>query len=219
MKCLILVTLILFSKTAWSKSVEKPPLVLQMTVSHPRNTDQTSLIFKGKRLLYITNVHQSSVKSKELIRLGQFQTPITPLLNLLKRQIQVYKKELVKNSRNPLKITLNKSGVLRSIAYVPQTRPHETRILIGRDGMSREVKDGHPYFQPLKKILIKARQSKYKCTSCAFYYKKGKSIIRVVKEQNQSPQRRSFSRQQLNCHPLGKKKMECVDEAYGIFEI
>ena len=105
---------------------EMPPLVLQMTVSHPRNTDQTSLIFKEKKLLYVTNSHQSSVKSKEMIRLGQFQTPITPLLNLLKRQIQVYKKELVKNSRNPLKITLNKSGVLRSIAYVPQTRPHET---------------------------------------------------------------------------------------------
>ena len=218
MKCLILVTLILFSKTTWSKNVEKPPLVLQMTVSHPRNTDQTSLIFKGKRLLYITNVHQSSVKSKELVRLGQFQAPLIPRLKLLKRQIQAYKR-LLKSSGNPLKVILNKSGVLRNIAHVPQTRPHETRILIGGDGMSREIKDGHLYFQPLKKILIKARQSKYKCTSCAFYYKKDKSIIRVVKEQNQSPQRRSFSRQQLNCHSLGKKKMECVDETYGIFEI
>ena len=219
MKCLILVTLIFFSKTAWSKSVEKYPLVLQMTVSHSRNTDQTSLIFKGKKLLYITNNHQSSLKSKDLVRLGHFQTPITPLLNLLKRQIQVYKKELLKNSQNPLKIVLNKSGILRSIAYVPQTRPHETRILIGGDGISHEIRNGHPHFQPLKKILMKAKQGKYKCISCATYYKKDKSILRVVKKQNQIPRRKSFSRQRLNCHPLGKKKIECVDEAYGIFEI
>ena len=32
-----------------ASSTDKTPLVLQWEVSHPRNTDQISLIFRGKR--------------------------------------------------------------------------------------------------------------------------------------------------------------------------
>ena len=203
---------------AWSKKAKEKPLVLQMTVSHPRNTDQTSLIFKGKTLLYVTNVHQSSKNATKPVQLGQFSTPITTKLHLFKKQIQAYKK-LLSSERSPLKALLKKTDILRAIAYIPQTKPHMTRILIGGDGKVLEVKNGHPYFQALKQILIKARQSPYRCQSCATYHKKGSSVIRTVKKQNTSPQKRTFSRQQLECRTLDKKKIECVDIAYGLFEI
>ncbi len=201
-----------FQGTVFAKS----PLVLQMKVSHPRNVDQVSLIFKENTVNLVNNVHQISSNSKHRkpIQLGQFQTGLTRDFKLFRRQIQAYKKLLDKSQTR-----INKSQILRAIGSVKKVTPHVPSIYIGGDGRVREVKKGHPYFQPLKRILMKSMQKKYKCVSCATYDKKGKSIIRTVKEQGKSIQKRTFSRKNLQCFQVDKKKMECVDETYGIFEI
>lgn len=198
-----------FAEVTKAPAKEKP-LVLQMQVSHLRNTDQVSLIFKGKRLLLVTNVHQFSVKPTKTVRLGEFQTRITSRWRLLKRQIQAYKRLLDKDNPG------GASESSRAMASIP----HAYQVKIGGDGRFRTISKEHPYFAPLKSILMEAiqNQKRYRCISCAAYYKKKKSIIRVVKKHGKSPQRKKFSKEQLQCRPIGKK-LECVDKDYGLFEI
>ena len=208
---LLVLTTKTFAKT--TKHIVKrkvKPLVLQMQVSHLRNTDQISLIFKEKRLILVTNYYQSV--SKQPVQLGQFQIALTPQMRLFKRQIRAYKRLLDKD--NPDSKTSENSRAIASI-------PHAYQIGITGDGKLRTISKKHPYFAPLKRILMEARQNqnRYRCVSCATYYKKNQSIIRVIKKRGKPPQRQKFSKEQLQCRQIGKKKLECVDKAYGLFEI
>ena len=220
MKCYKLVNIIyiILASTAFMVfchvASAKSPLVLQMRVSHSRNVDQISLIFKKDIVTLVTNSYQISSKDKESVQLGQFQTALTHGLKLFKRQVAAYKKLLGEN-----KVQLDTSQILRVIGSVKTVEPHVPSIYIGGDGKVREVKQGHPYFTPLKDILVKARQKEYKCISCAKYYKKGQFIVRVVQNKSGKSVSRKFSRKQLNCFNLTQKRMECVDDQFGIFEI
>ena len=196
-------------KNAVKKKIE--PLVLQMQVSHLRNTDQISLIFKKNTLTLVTNYYSHS-SSKQAVRLGQFQINMTLQMRLFKRQIQAYKRLLDKD--NPDSKTSKSARAIASI-------PHAYQIGITGDGRLRTISTEHSYFAPLKRILMETRQNQnmYRCISCATYYKNNQSIIRIVKKQGKPPQRQKFSKEQLQCRQIGNKKLECVDEAYGLFEI
>ena len=81
-----LVSAILYSVKVFSKTEKgKLPLVLQYQISHSRNVDQISLIFK-EELYLVTNT--SSFQTSQPVRLGVFKLAMNPELFQLKKQIQ-----------------------------------------------------------------------------------------------------------------------------------
>ena len=69
-------------------SANKKPLVLQWEVSHPRNTDQISLIFREKKVELVTNT--SSYQKGKGVSLGRFESSLNPELKELKEQVGRY---------------------------------------------------------------------------------------------------------------------------------
>lgn len=201
------------------------PLVFQWEVSHLRNIDQISLIFKQKTVELVTNT--SSYQKKETVRLGHFESPINFDLRELKEQIERYYVRLKK--------TVPISQLIKDDRVRPSTDPHTSVLRINEE----EIPSEHPYFKPLSSIIHQVWNREWLCIECAIYKKNRKAIIRTVKkrkpnlkektdkEKNQKAivknqweeKEQSFSKKLLNCIPKSKRKMECIDLQFGIFEI
>ena len=118
-KLLLLIGLLslLASSSTLAKKAPKKPLILQMEVSHPRNTDQISLIFKGNKVQLVTN---TSSYQKGRVRLGVFHHPLNGKLTALRNSIEQYRQRLQKKppkkaSMSPMPLffilTSRKSGM------------------------------------------------------------------------------------------------------------
>ena len=199
----------------FNKVVEAKTLVLQMEVSHSRNRDQTTLIFRKNTVDFVTNSFQVSSSQVPSPRLGRFTAPLNKNLKLFKRKVEAYKKLIVsKNKKSPL------SKGLKSKRRMASTRsPHTPVIRLGGDDSELEIEEGHTYFRPLRDILYQAERQRWTCVSCAEYKRKGETIIRITKNKNRKPISQTFSLQSLQCFPLSQKRIECVDVQFGIFEI
>lgn len=191
------------------------PLILQIQVSHPRNTDQTSLIFRQKTVELVTNVFQASSNQRQAVRLGHFHAPLNDHLKLLKRKVQVYRKLLNQRGKGIDLSKMMKATGVRSF----HTDPHAPIIRLSRNRQSMEIKASHPYFQPLNNILQDAQKNPWTCLSCAEYKKKGKNIVRTFKKKGRQPASVVFSRSHLQCLNLNKQRIECLDQQFGLFEL
>ena len=198
------------------------PIVLQIQVSHPRNTDQTSLIFKQDRVEMVTNTFQANRQAsdqgsqKTPIRLGHFYAPLNESLRLLKRKVQVYRR-LLKPRGKGINLTkaMNTAGVSSF-----DTDPHAPLILLGGRRQSLQVRQSNPYFKPLRNILRQAQaHQKWTCLSCVEYKKRGKQIVRIFKKKGRKPATLVLSRQHFQCLNLGQNRVECLDHQFGLFEI
>lgn len=203
--------------------VDKRPLVLQWEVSHPRNTDQISLIFREKKVELVVNT--SSYKKGKMVRLGRFESSFTLELTDLKDQVGRYYARLGK--------TVPLSSLIKDPRVQTSVDPHAPILRINEE----EIQNGSAYFNPLASIIYKVWEREWICVECATYRKKRKSIVRTVKrlktkqevrrrkisgksEKNQwSKREQSFSKKHLNCIPTSKKRVECIDPQFGIFEI
>ena len=196
------------------------PLVLQWEVSHTRNTDQISLIFKQNHVELVTNT--SSYQTGKTIRLGWFKTSMNPELELIKEQIKQYFTQL----KNTIPIS---NLIIKDSRFQPTVDPHAPILRINE----KKVHKKHPYFKPAAKIIHEAWKRKWTCVECATYKKKKKSIIRTVKKLQAESQNKQGKKEKikweetkqtlvkklLNCISKEKKKEECVDPQFGIFEI
>ena len=205
-KLLLLIGLLslLASSSTLAKKAPKKPLILQMEVSHPRNTDQISLIFKGNKVQLVTN---TSSYQKGRVRLGVFHHPLNGKLTALRNSIEQYRQRLQKN---PPKESLHV--------------PHAPVLYINE----QEIRHGHPYFKTLERIFYKVWETPWRCTTCAEYTKKQNAIVRILKTnkaeskkkaKGQKKKRTVFSKKALNCRNVGKNKLECIDPSFGIFEL
>ena len=202
----------------------KPPLVLQWEVSHPRNTDQISLIFKQKTVELVTNT--SSYQKNKIVRLGQFESPLNLELKNLKEQVERYYVRLKK--------TVPISHIIKDPRVRPSIDPHVPVLRINEE----EVHNEHPYFKPLASIIYQVWNRQWLCVECAIYKKKRKSIVRTVRKLKNlkgmtdkekakdtipksqwEEKKQSFPKKLLNCVLKGNKKVECIDPQFGIFEI
>lgn len=196
------------------------PLVLQWEVSHPRNTDQISLIFKQNHVELVTNT--PSYQKGRRVRLGHFKTTITPELQFLKEQVKQYYIQLKKN------IPIS-SLIVKDSRILPQVNPHAPVLRINDKKIHRK----NPYFKLAAKIIYQAWDHKWMCVHCASYKKKKSTIVRTVRKLKSGLKKQvgkkmkkqwveiqySFVKKIMNCVPKGKKKEECVDPQFGIFEI
>lgn len=205
-------------------SSDKSPLVLQWKVSHPRNRDQISLVFKEKSVELVTNT--SSYQKDKVARLGRFESPLSPELKTLKEKVNRYY------------LHLKKTVPVSSLIKVPQLQatvvdPHAPVLHINEEVIYNEQTS----FKPLAKIIYNIWEHKWICIECALYKKEKKSIVRIVKKRslhietavktqdsdNTTEQwethKKILSRKLLSCIPKGKDKVECVDPQFGIFAI
>ena len=204
---------------------DKRPLTLQWEVSHPRNTDQISLIFRQDIVELVTNT--SSYQKGKTAQLGRFETPLNAELKALKAQLEWYYMQLKK--------TVPLSSLIKDSRFRPIVDPHAPVLYINEEKVQNSEA---PYFKSLASIIYKVWERRWVCIECAFYKKKRKSIIRTVKRlkkdsnretavvQGRSKvrkkwetRRQKFSKKLLDCIPKGKNKVECIDPQFGIFEI
>lgn len=219
-------------KKSSSSPARKPPLTLQWEVSHPRNTDQISLIFRETTVELVTNT--SSYQKGKIVWLGRFDSPLTLDLKDLKEQVGRY--------YNRLQKTVPLSSLIKDPRVRPAVDPHAPVLRINEE----EISDKHPYFKPLASIIYQVWEKDWLCIECATYKKKRKSIVRTVKRKSVSKTVRksnlssqsdnkkaqseslknqwkkshqSFPKKLLDCVPKGNKKVECIDPQFGIFKI
>ena len=205
-------------------------LVLQWEVSHSRNTDQTSLIFRPQKVELVTNVffYQKGQKA----RLGRFQSSLTPEWQAVQKKLNRYHKQLKK--------TVPLSSLIKDDRFKPRPDPHAPVLHLNQE----ELREGQTYFKELSDMIRQVWNHKWLCVECAEYQRQKKTIIRTVKkrvDKNKSlpntkegkksalqskkkppvwqTQKTTFSLKHLNCISKAKGRLECVDEEFGIFEI
>lgn len=202
-----------------SPSPDKKPLVLQWEVSHPRNTDQISLIFRQKSVELVTNT--SSYQKSRVARLGRFISPLNSQLKAIKEQINRYYIQSQK--------TVPVSSLIKDPRFQEATRmdPHAPVLRINKE----EIHDEQDHFKPLANIIYKIWEHNWTCIECALYKKKKKFVVRILKSKTATKEKNSNAKKQgktskqiipgklFNCIPKGKNKVECVDPQFGIFEI
>ena len=220
--------LLAYSVTSKAEEVNPPnankkPLVLQWEVSHPRNTDQISLIFREKKVELVTNT--SSYQKGKGVSLGRFESSLNPELKELKEQVGRYYAHL--------KQTVPLSHLIKDPRVQAKVDPHAPVLRISEEKIPRK----HPYFKPMALIIYQVWEKEWTCVECATYKKTRKSIVRTVKKLKSKKKtgkkkasgktsktqwdksRQSFPKKLFNCVPKGKKKVECIDPRFGIFEI
>ena len=205
-----------FAKAETKKTISSSnnkPLVLQWEVSHSRNTDQISLIFRQRSVELVTNT-SSYQKDGKIVRLGRFESPLNARLKELKEQVRRYYIQLRK--------TVPMSSLIKDSRFKSPVDPHAPVLHINEE----KIKYGQVYFKPLANIIYKVWGHQWTCVECAVYEKKEKSIVRTVKriksESKSEPaskikktakvkkqwekSKQRFSRKLLDCVPKGKKR-------------
>ena len=91
---------ILYFSQIFARTSKSAPLVLQIEISHPRNTDQTSLIFREKTVDFVTNSFQiSSQQKSSKFLLGHFQTTLNNDFKILQKQIVSIRNNLISKNK------------------------------------------------------------------------------------------------------------------------
>ena len=188
----------------------KKSLVLQWEVSHFRNTDQISLIFRKDNVELITNISLS--KPNESARLGHFNTPMNSQLKILKEEIQQYYIRL----KNTTPIT----SLIQNTRLQTPINPHAPILRIN----NQEINSEHIYFKYLENILHQqTKGNSWRCIECATYKllhkEKPKTEIKIqrVMKKERKTITQSFTTEELKCLLKEQNEWECIDPEFGIF--
>ena len=179
--------------------------------------DQISLIFRKDTVELVTNTSSWQNKQRNS-RLGRFGSPMTLKLKLFKRQIA--------QSYIRLTQTVSVLSLIKDSRFRPPASSHDSIVRINE----KEIKRGHPYFEPLTRIIRKAWQIEWICLECATYQRRGNAILRTAQvgpgliispkeEDTKKVTKKTFSKKELSCISKARGKMECVDPLFGIFEL
>lgn len=150
---------------------DERPLVLQYQVSHPRNTDQISLIFRQEDVELVVNKDYWQEDAMPR-RLGRFRADYNGELSLLKL--------MVERSHRHFADTVP----LLSLLDVPETPsmrergpdPHAPRLSLGGE----EIPSRHRVYEHLFGILESVWDHRWRCLECASYRIEGNSIVRTM---------------------------------------
>ena len=136
---------------------KEQPLVLQWEVSHSKNTDQISLIFRQDTVELITNTSHYQ-KKKAPAKLGHFKTSMNLELKTLKTRISHYHTRLSK--------TVPMASLIKDSRFnKPEVEPHAPILRINKE----TITEGHNYFKPLADIIHTAWERQWTCVKCAYY--------------------------------------------------
>ena len=155
------------------------PVVLQYRVSHPRNTDQVSLVFRQDIVQLVVN---TDFWQKETMprRLGMFGALYNRELSRLKRRLELYHDY---HTHTVSILSLLDIPDIPGLTPTPDPIPHAPpSISIGGE----EVSSKHDHYEALFGIIRSVWDHKWICVHCAFYRIRGGSIMRTIRPSVQS---------------------------------
>ena len=218
---------------------DERPVVLVYRVSHHRNTDEVSLVFRqdAVQLVVNTDFWQEETMPR---RLGVFEAGYNRELSRLKTRLEVY------HDYHAKYVSMRSLIDIPGFRSTPDPIPHAPRIFIG----GKEVPSEHGHHEVLFGIIRSVWDHQWSCVHCAFYRIRGDSIMRTMKfssadgKEHESADeffgaseleyhkklvkippidRPQFYRDEesLDCVRTGKygTKMECLDSRFGLFEL
>lgn len=221
---------------------DERPLVLQYQVSHPRNTDQVSLIFRQKTVELVVNTDFWQEETMPR-RLGHFVAFYNWELSHLKRRLEHYHRSFTGT------VSLLSLIDIPDLPSMREPAPHAPSISIGGE----EVPSRHDHYEALFGIIRSVWDHRWVCYVCASYRIQGDSIVRTMEDPFRaiisSPDARrsnvidefsqprrfeesievprvsgtwvSGSGESLDCIRTGHDgtRMECLDSGFGLFEL
>lgn len=210
-------------QTGKKPKAETPALTLQQQVSHPRGTDQISLVFK-KDVVELRVNTSGYQKDKAKPRLGLFMIEKDSEMQTLEQALRRYASRI--KQFKPL------ISVINNPRFQAPPSPHAPFLRLNGVKLSER----HPHFQNLSAVIYAVWDKKWTCLYCARYTRhptKKNLIVRTVTDtenKTSSPKSRPggkkalpqtdkqlFTKDFLNCVSKGSKKTECVDPDFGIF--
>lgn len=193
------------------------PVVLQREVSHPRNVDQSTLVFREGRVEFVTNAFlRGAGRPERTPRLGRFRLPSEGRLASFRRLAAAYRRMAANRRRRSSGALL--ARIEEALGGRPPRAPHAPVIRLGGDGTAAELRPSHPHFGLLDRVLREAEGMEWECVSCAEYALDGDSVTRTTRTAGGAPAAKTFSKDELGCRPAGDG-LECVDGEFGVFEI
>lgn len=162
--------LLCLSPLATAGAEEERPTVLQYQVSHSRNVDQISLVFRQDTVQLVVNTDSWQEETMPP-RLGIFEASYNRELSRLKRELEYYHRYFANTV--PL---LSLMEVPDVPGFPPMPDPHASRIFIGGE----EVSSGHDHYKALFGIIRSAWDHPWSCVDCASYRMQGDSIVRTI---------------------------------------
>lgn len=176
--------LLCLSPLAATGTEEERPMVLQYQVSHSRNVDQISLVFRQDTVQLVVNT-DSWQKETMPPRLGIFEASYNRELSRLKRELEHYHHYYT----NTVSI-LSLMELPDVPGFPPMPDPHASRIFIGGE----EVWSEHDHYEVLFGIIQSVWDHQWSCVECASYRIQGDSIVRTITLSTSDGQHR-FSRE------------------------
>ena len=195
-------------------SKDENPLVLQFSVSHHRNYDQVSLVFREDVVDLVTNTY---TYQQDPVRLGWLRNPMRDYFAILRDTIEIYH-AMLGNTVSVLELLLNDPD-LAPYAHLltPEVVPHAPLLTINGD----KVEHDHPYFEGLANIFDEVWKEEWNCVDCATYRAVGDHILRIRTGEGRERSEIEIPMKLLDCVPVGHdgSRIECVDDDFGIFQI
>ena len=189
-------------------------LIVQLTVSHSRNYDQISLVFREDVVDLVTN---TSTYQEEPVRLGWLRNPMSEYFTVMRDRIEIYH-AMLRDEVSVLELLLNDPD-LAPYAHLlkPEIVPHAPVLTINGE----EVAHDHPYFDGLVTIFDEVWKKEWSCVDCVTYRAIGDRILRIRTGEGKERSEIAVPRTVFDCFPVGDggSRIECVDPEFGIFEI
>ena len=195
-------------------SEDEGPLIFQYSVSHHRNNDEISLVFRKEVVDLVTN---TSTYQQDPVRLGWLRNPMTKHFTLLRDRLRIYH-AMLGDTVSVLELLLNDPD-LAPYAHLltPEVVPHAPVLRINDE----EIEHDDAYFEGLVTIFDEVWKEVWSCVDCATYRAVGDVIVRTRTREGGERSETKIPASRFDCIPVGHggSRIECVDPKFGIFEI
>ena len=187
-----------------------PDLILQWEVSHPTGEYQMSLVFTTDRVELFTNTSLWQEQGAPP-RLGRFTSPLDEKWQVERDRIHIYLSLLKERPPVDAGYLLLKENFSEDLIGLIREESHAPVVRLN----GYEMREGDSYFPVLEKIFPLVWENQWTCTDCVIYKSHRKGIERQRISKNGTIVKTLFSRKQLNCYSIGKKRPKCTDTQGG----
>ena len=195
-------------------SKDEVPLIFQYSVSHHRNHDEISLVFRDDVVDLVTNI---STFQPAPVRLGWLRNPMNTHFTLLRDRLRIYRERLG-STVSVLELLLDDPD-LAPYAHLlePEVVPHAPVLRLDEE----EIAHDHPYFEGLVPIFDEVWDEEWSCVDCATYRAAGDVIVRTRTREGGERSEIELLASLMDCIAVGHggSTIECVDREFGIFGI
>ena len=195
-------------------SKDEVPLIFQYSVSHHRNHDEISLVFREDVVDLVTN---TSTYQPDPVRLGWLRNPMNTHFTLLRDRLRIYH-AMFGNTVSVLELLLNDPDFAPyAHLLAPEVVPHAPVLRLNDE----EIAHDDAYFEGLVTIFDEIWEEEWSCVDCATYRAVGDVIVRTRTREGGERSELEVPASRVDCISAGHggSRIECVDPEFGIFDI